>query len=60
MNKRKVPYSLQFKIREYLNYRWKEEQESDITQEDKLINELSNELKMELELLGRKNFIDKC
>ncbi|CAD8147432.1 unnamed protein product [Paramecium pentaurelia] len=59
MNKRKVPYSLQFKIREYLNYRWKEEQESDITQEDKLINELSNELKQELELLGRKNFIEK-
>lgn len=31
-----------------------------MTLEDKLVNELSNELKSELELLGRKNFIEKC
>lgn len=30
MSQRNIPYSLQYKIREYLTFRWKEEAEIDL------------------------------
>lgn len=60
MNKRKIPYALKYKIREYLNNRWVQEEQSDLEMENLIINELSDELKKDLEGIGRKHFVEHC
>lgn len=37
MNKRKIPYGLQHQIKEYLTYRWKEDDEVDLEAEEELL-----------------------
>ncbi|KAM3146298.1 hypothetical protein pb186bvf_001643 [Paramecium bursaria] len=46
--KHDVPETLQYQIKEYLNYRWIEDEEVDINMEQQLINQLSEDLKEEL------------
>ncbi|CAD8093943.1 unnamed protein product [Paramecium primaurelia] len=60
MHQRNIPYSLQYKIREYLTFRWKEESEIDLQQEETLLNELSEELKQELKKQANNVFFKHC
>ncbi|CAD8179143.1 unnamed protein product [Paramecium pentaurelia] len=60
MHKRKIPYGLQYRIREYLNFRWKEEAEIDLQQEEQLLAELSEELKQELRQQSNSVFFSHC
>ncbi|KAM3142008.1 hypothetical protein pb186bvf_005881 [Paramecium bursaria] len=54
--KRAIPYSLQYQIKEYLTYRWKEEDEIDLQLEQNLIESLSDELKESLEKQAHQLF----
>ncbi|CAD8111551.1 unnamed protein product [Paramecium sonneborni] len=60
MHKRNIPYGLQYRIREYLNFRWKEEAEIDLQQEEQLLAELSEELKQELRQQSNSVFFSHC
>ncbi|CAK60746.1 unnamed protein product (macronuclear) [Paramecium tetraurelia] len=60
MHKRNIPYGLQYRIREYLNFRWKEEAEIDLQQEEQLLGELSEELKQELRQQSNSVFFSHC
>ncbi|CAD8070698.1 unnamed protein product [Paramecium sonneborni] len=60
MHQRNIPYSLQYKIREYLTFRWKEESEIDLQQEEILLNELSEELQQELKKQANNVFFKHC
>ncbi|CAK58155.1 unnamed protein product (macronuclear) [Paramecium tetraurelia] len=55
MHKRRIPYGLQYRIREYLNFRWKEEAEIDLQQEEQLLAELSEGVEV-----GIKAIIKQC
>ncbi|CAD8070708.1 unnamed protein product [Paramecium sonneborni] len=59
MTQRKIPFSLQHKVQEYLTYRWKEDDEVDLEMEQLLLEQLSDELKEELEKQANKVFIKK-
>ncbi|KAM3142009.1 hypothetical protein pb186bvf_005882 [Paramecium bursaria] len=58
-SKRAIPYSLQYQIKEYLTYRWKEEDEIDLQLEQNLIESLSDELKESLEKQAHSLFISQ-
>ncbi|KAM3131944.1 hypothetical protein pb186bvf_015957 [Paramecium bursaria] len=58
-SKRAIPYSLQYQIKEYLTYRWKEEDEIDLQLEQNLIESLSDELKESLEKQAHQLFVKK-
>ncbi|KAM3146296.1 hypothetical protein pb186bvf_001641 [Paramecium bursaria] len=66
--KRFIPYQLQYqqsylyvlRIKEYLNYRWKEEDEIDLQMEQALIESLSDELKEELDKQIHFQFVSSC
>ncbi|CAD8198652.1 unnamed protein product [Paramecium pentaurelia] len=59
MTQRKIPFSLQHQVKEYLTYRWKEDDEVDLQMEQILLEQLSDELKEELEKQAYKVFIQK-
>ncbi|CAD8107182.1 unnamed protein product [Paramecium primaurelia] len=59
MNQRKIPYSLQHQVKEYLTFRWKEDDEVDLEMEQTLLEQLSDELKEELDKQAHKVFIQK-
>ncbi|CAD8086638.1 unnamed protein product [Paramecium primaurelia] len=59
MNKRNIPFALQHQIKEYLTYRWKEDDEVDLEIEQTLLDQLSDELKEELDRQAHKVFIEK-
>ncbi|CAD8097569.1 unnamed protein product [Paramecium sonneborni] len=59
MNKRNIPYALQHQVKEYLTYRWKEDDEVDLEIEQTLLDQLSDELKEELDRQAHKVFIEK-
>lgn len=48
MDKKKVSYNLQMKIREYLRFIWREESTQNVEIETEIINKLSKSLKSEL------------
>ena len=50
MNRKNIKQDLQTRIREYLNFIWREEKSQNIEEEEKVINSLSHSLKEELEL----------
>ncbi|CAK61356.1 unnamed protein product (macronuclear) [Paramecium tetraurelia] len=60
MHQRNIPFSLQYRIREYLTFRWKEEAEIDLQQEETLLNELSEELKQDLKKQANNVFFKHC
>lgn len=55
-----VKCKLSQRIREYLNFRWKEEAEIDLQQEEQLLNELSDDLKEELKRQANSVFFKHC
>ncbi|CAD8187429.1 unnamed protein product [Paramecium pentaurelia] len=59
MNQRKIPYSLQHQVKEYLTFRWKEDDEVDLEMEQTLLEQLSDELKEELDKQAHKVYIEK-
>ncbi|CAD8116581.1 unnamed protein product [Paramecium sonneborni] len=59
MTQRKIPFNLQHQVKEYLTYRWKEDDEVDLQVEQLLLEQLSDELKEELEKQAYKVFIQK-
>ncbi|CAK93714.1 unnamed protein product (macronuclear) [Paramecium tetraurelia] len=59
MNQRKIPYSLQHQVKEYLTFRWKEDDEVDLEIEQTLLEQLSDELKEELDKQAHKVYIEK-
>ncbi|CAD8105660.1 unnamed protein product [Paramecium sonneborni] len=59
MSKRNIPFALQHQIKEYLTYRWKEDDEVDLDIEQALLSQLSDELKEELDKQAHKVFIEK-
>ncbi|CAK79092.1 unnamed protein product (macronuclear) [Paramecium tetraurelia] len=59
MTQRQIPFSLQHQVQEYLTYRWKEDDEVDLEMEQLLLEQLSDELKEELEKQANKVFIKK-
>ncbi|CAD8200400.1 unnamed protein product [Paramecium pentaurelia] len=59
MTQRQIPFSLQHQVKEYLQYRWKEDDEVDLQMEQILLEQLSDELKEELEKQAYKVFIQK-
>ncbi|CAD8103191.1 unnamed protein product [Paramecium sonneborni] len=59
MNQRKIPFNLQHQVKEYLTFRWKEDDEVDLEMEQKLLEQLSDELKEELNKQAHKVYIDK-
>ncbi|CAD8115513.1 unnamed protein product [Paramecium sonneborni] len=59
MDQRKIPYSLQHQVKEYLTFRWKEDDEVDLEMEQTLLEQLSDELKEELDKQAHKVFIQK-
>ncbi|CAD8109319.1 unnamed protein product [Paramecium sonneborni] len=60
MREREIPFALQYQIKEYLTYRWKEDDEIDLEMEQTLLGQLSDELKEELDKQAYKMFILKC
>ena len=50
MRRKNINSELQTRIREYLNFLWKEEKTQNMEEENKIINTLSNSLKEELNL----------
>ena len=48
MEKKKIDYNLQMKIREYLRFIWQEENTQNADIENEIIDKLSNSLKSEL------------
>ncbi|CAD8100391.1 unnamed protein product [Paramecium primaurelia] len=60
MREREIPFALQYQIKEYLTYRWKEDDEVDLEMEQTLLGQLSDELKEELDKQAYKIFILKC
>ena len=50
MHRKKINSDLQTRVREYLNFIWREEKSQNVEQEEKVINSLSNSLKEELNL----------
>ena len=50
MNRKKINSDLQTRIREYLNFIWKEEKSQNMEEESKIINSLSHSLIDELKL----------
>ncbi|TNV74067.1 hypothetical protein FGO68_gene10478 [Halteria grandinella] len=68
MNERAIPYALQYqqklqlyyRIKEYLTYRWKEDDEVDLEMEQALLGQLSDEMKEELDKQAYKIFIKRC
>ena len=48
MERKKITYNLQMKIREYLRFIWKEEFTQNAKEEEKIINKLSKSLKEKL------------
>ncbi|CAK61372.1 unnamed protein product (macronuclear) [Paramecium tetraurelia] len=60
MREREIPFALQYQIKEYLTYRWKEDDEVDLEMEQELLGQLSDELKEELDKQAYKIFILKC
>ena len=50
MKRKKINSHLQTRIREYLNFIWKEEKSQNMEEEDKIIESLSRSLKDELNL----------
>ena len=48
MERKKIDYNLQMKIREYLRFIWQEESTQNAEIETEIINKLSNSLKSEL------------
>ncbi|CAD8090681.1 unnamed protein product [Paramecium sonneborni] len=59
MDQRKIPFNLKHKIKEYLTFRWKEDDEVDLDIEQALLEQLSDELKEELDKEAHKIFIKK-
>jgi hypothetical protein len=54
MNKKNINRELKFEIREYLEYYWKETAECDQEQENKIIGQLSDALKINLLIESNK------
>ena len=50
MKRKNINQDLQTRIREYLNFIWREEKSQNIEEEEKIINSLSHSLKEELDL----------
>ncbi|CAD8116561.1 unnamed protein product [Paramecium sonneborni] len=59
MDQRKIPFNMKHKIKEYLTFRWKEDDEVDLEIEQTLLEQLSDELKEELDKEVHKIFIKK-
>ncbi|CAD8200979.1 unnamed protein product [Paramecium pentaurelia] len=59
MDQRKIPFNLKHKVKEYLTFRWKEDDEVDLEIEQNLLEQLSDELKEELDKEAHKIFIKK-
>lgn len=59
MERKKVNYNLQMKIREYLRYIWQEEFTQHEKMEEKIINKLSTSLKEELYLNAHGSILNK-
>ncbi|CAD8200380.1 unnamed protein product [Paramecium pentaurelia] len=59
MDQRKIPFNMKHKIKEYLTFRWKEDDEVDLEIEQTLLEQLSDELKEELDKEVHKIFIIK-
>ncbi|CAD8070740.1 unnamed protein product [Paramecium sonneborni] len=59
MDQRKIPFNLKHKIKEFLTFRWKEDDEVDLEIEQVLLEQLSDELKEELDKEAHKIFIQK-
>ncbi|CAD8093901.1 unnamed protein product [Paramecium primaurelia] len=59
MDQRKIPFNLKHKVKEYLTFRWKEDDEVDLEIEQTLLEQLSDELKEELDKEAHKIFIQK-
>ncbi|CAK82664.1 unnamed protein product (macronuclear) [Paramecium tetraurelia] len=60
MVKNKIEFDLQTKIRSYLEYIWKEEQEQNDDQVGDVISKLSKQLQEELQFQLRGNILRKC
>lgn len=59
MERKKVDYNLQMKIREYLRFIWKEEFTQNAEMEQLIINKLSKSLKEELFLEANGKILNK-
>ncbi|EAS01104.2 cyclic nucleotide-binding domain protein (macronuclear) [Tetrahymena thermophila SB210] len=54
MKNKKVNQELQYQVKQYLNYYWREESSQDVTQETKIINQLSDGLRETLLMEANK------